>query len=98
MKILLLLPIIALCAGCVKFNSSKQTLSKQTVFGLQIASNPSTGIAGLIPQIQFGLIRNQSISNPTSTNPVYAAPLSADVDATVGLLSQKVKENQSFGK
>lgn len=97
MKFIFIIPIIIL-TGCVGYTEKKQTLSKQTIFGFQLASNPSSGIAGLIPQLQFGLIRGEYISNPTSTKPVYAAPISSKVDANLGFLSQKATEDQSMGK
>jgi hypothetical protein len=100
MKKTLLIPIIALLAvtGCVGITTQKQVLVKQTIFGLQLANNPQAGFAGIIPAVQFGLVRNHYISNPTSTNPVYAAPISSDVKANIGMLKQDVTETQSFGK
>ena len=98
MQKIILLPLLLALTGCVSFTEHKQTLTKQTIFGFQMANNPVTGVAGMIPQIQFGLVRNEFISNPTSTNPIYAAQISSDVDATLGILSQKVTEKQSFSK
>jgi hypothetical protein len=86
---------LACSVGCV--TRHKQVLYKSTVFGLQISASPNQGMAGIIPNMQFGLIRNSYLSNPTDTNPVYAAPITSDVDATVGLLKQAAVENISAG-
>ena len=84
--------------GCVINTTQKQVLAKQTIFGLQLANNPQAGLAGIIPAVQFGLVRNEYISNPTSTNQVYAAPITQNVKADIGFLSQSVDEVQSLGK
>ena len=84
-----------LISGCVTQN--KQVLATETIFGFQLAANPNTGITGIIPQVQFGLIRNHYVSNPTSTNRVYAAPLTSHVSADLGLLSQTADEDETFG-
>lgn len=85
----------ALLTGCVTQN--KQVLATETIFGFQLAANPNTGITGIIPQVQFGLIRNHYVSNPTSTNHVYAAPLTSHVTADLGMLSQTATEDETFG-
>lgn len=83
----LLLALAILCSGCV--TEHKQVLIKSTVFGLQIGTSPASAA---IPQIQFGLIRNTYLSNPTSTNQVFAAPLTSDVQADIGLTRQMANE------
>ena len=100
MKKAVFIPLIAIFAatGCVGITTQKQVLVKQTIFGLQLANNPQAGLAGIIPAVQFGLVRNEYVSNPTSTNQVYAAPIEQNVNAKIGFLSQDVDEVQSFGK
>ena len=93
-----LLAAIIMSNGCVAITTHKQVLTKQTIFGFQLANNPTAGIAGILPAVQFGMIRGEYISNPTSTNQVYAAPISSQVNADLGMLSQHATENQSFGK
>jgi hypothetical protein len=91
--------VLLATVGCVPLSTiHKQVLTKQTIFGFQLAANPNTGITGIIPQVQFGLVRSEYISNPTSTNQVYAAPISSHVVANLGMLSQSADETQSFGK
>lgn len=79
--------------GCAKTLQNKQVLEKSTVFGFQ-AKTPGTA-QGTSVTIQFGLVRNEYWSNPTSTNKVYAAAYSSHVDANLGLFNQRAKE--SFG-
>jgi len=82
--------------GCVTQN--KQVLYTSTVFGMQVAANPNTGITGIIPQFQFGLIRSHYVSNPTSTNVVHAAKVDSTVNASLSVLSQSVSEVEQFGE
>lgn len=85
MKCLLLISVLV--TGCVSTNH--QILVKSTVFGLQIGASPLN--AG-IPQIQFGLVRNSYISNPTDTNKLFVAPLESHVKADIGLTVQTADE------
>lgn len=91
MKHLALLPLLLLAgcfSGCVAHN---QTIVKSTVFGIQIGASPTGGI----PSVQFGLIRNLYVSNPTSTNAIYAAPLATSATADISPLHQTGDENIS---
>jgi len=91
--------IATMFTGCAEFSTTnKQVMTTQTIFGFQLAANPNQGITGVIPQVQFGLIRSHYVSNPTATNPVYAAPISSVVNANLGVLSQTATENESLGK
>ena len=90
-----LLAVVGL-TGCVTQN--KQVMTTQTIFGFQLAANPNTGITGVIPQVQFGLIRSHYASNPTSTNQINAAPMTSAVQANLGMLNQSATENESFGR
>lgn len=67
---------LTLLVGCAV--SHKQVVVKSTVFGFQVGASPS---GGPIPVIQFGLVRNEYLSNPTSTNQLDSAPLDSYVDA-----------------
>ena len=77
----------ATMTGCVEH---KQVLNKSTVFGLQ-ATTPELGYGAI--SLQLGLIRNEYWSNPTSTNPVFAAPFNSHVNADIGLMHQNADEN-----
>lgn len=79
----------AFLSGCVVH---KQIITKSTVFGFQ-ASTPMVGSAGAIA-VQFGLIRSEYISNPTSigTN-IFAAPLTSHVQANLNPLTQSATED-----
>ena len=81
--------IVTLCVGC---KTNRQVIEKSTVFGFQ-AKSP--GPSGSQICIQFGLVRNFSVSNPTSTNEVYVAGFSSHVDADMTALHQNGKESMS---
>ena len=99
LALIITLSVLVGSTGCIPFpTTQKQVLVKQTIFGLQLANNPQAGVAGIIPAVQFGLVRNEYVSNPTSTNQVYAAPITQNVQANIGMLKQDVTETQSFGK
>ena len=80
--------MIMLLTGC----ANKQVLNKQTIFGFQ-AHTP--GPNGSTFAVQLGLIRNEYFSNPTTTNPIYAAPFNSAVQANVAAFNQS--GNESFG-
>ena len=65
---------------------------------MQIAANPNTGITGVIPQVQFGLIRNHYASNPVFTNNTSAAKMTSTVNASLGIFTQTATENETFGQ
>lgn len=73
--------------GCVQ---NKQILHKSTVFGFQ-ATTPELSYGSVT--VQFGLIRSEYWSNPTSTNPVYAGPFNSAVNADLNIIHQKATEN-----
>ena len=95
-KFLVSIPLIVLCSGCVTQN--KQVLFTTTVFGMQVAANPNTGITGIIPQVQFGLIRNHYASNPVFTNGANAVKMTSHVNASLGVLCQTAVEDETFGQ
>ena len=76
--------------GCVTQN--KQVHEKSTVFGFQ-ATTP--GPSGGQIKIQFGLVRNDWFSNPTSTNQLYAKDWSSHVSAHLSVASQGAEEDYS---
>jgi len=89
---LFLLAGILCLTGCGALKQ-KQVLDKSTVFGLQ-AVTPGTSGSGQI-KLQIGLVRNEYYSNPTSTNPIYAAPFSSHVNAKLSLINQSADEDFS---
>lgn len=89
MKRLALLLAAAAFVGC-KSNSDKAVLVRSTILGFEVTPG---GSGSFSPGVRLGLVRNQYLTVPTSTNPVYAAPFYSDTDATLGISSQKVIEN-----
>jgi len=87
MRRLSFIVLLPLLAGCVANN---QTIVKSTVFGLQVGPGPNG-----TPNVQFGLIRNLYVSNPTSTNVVHAAPLTTSAIADIGAMRQSGSEDIS---
>ena len=85
---LLLLAVLAF-AGC-KNNQDKSVLVRSTVLGFEVTPG---GSGSMSPGLRLGLVRNQYLSVPTATNPVYSAPFYSDTDATLGVSQQKVVEN-----
>ncbi len=75
--------------GC-KSNSDKAVLVRSTILGFEVTPG---GSGSFSPGVRLGLVRNQYLTVPTSTNPVFAAPFYSDTDATIGVSSQKVVEN-----
>ena len=87
----IMLAIVSLAfAGCT--TEHKQVLRKTTIFGFQ-ATTPELGYGAV--NVQFGLIRSEYWSNPTSTNTVYAAPFNSAVKADLNVLTQHADE--TFG-
>jgi len=86
--LLLLLAAIAL-VGC-KNNVDKAVLVRSTILGFEVTPG---GSGSFSPGVRLGLVRNQYLTVPTATNPVYAAPFYSDTDATLGVSTQKVIEN-----
>lgn len=86
---LILMVVLAALSGCTA-TKQKQVLEKSTVLGFQ-AKTP--GSANTTLTLQFGLVRNLYWSNPTSTNPVYAAPFSNHVDAKLTATAQTGTED-----
>lgn len=86
--LLLLLAAVAL-VGC-KNNVDKAVLVRSTILGFEVTPG---GSGSFSPGVRLGLVRNQYLTVPTSTNPVFAAPFYSDTDATLGVSTQKVIEN-----
>lgn len=85
---LLLLAVIAF-AGC-KNNQDKAVLVRSTILGFEVTPG---GPGSMSPGVRLGLVRNQYLSVPTATNPVFAAPFYSDTDAKLGVSQQTVIEN-----
>lgn len=88
MKTLAVLAALTL-VGCAR-NENKAVLVRSTILGLEVTPG---GSASISPGFRMGLVRNQYITVPTATNPVYAAPFYSDTDATLGISNQHVTEN-----
>ena len=89
---------VIVLSGCVS-NSHDQVLVKETIFGLDVApGSGASSISGLTYSVKFGLIRNEYLSNPTSTNVVYAAPFQSSVNASIQPLDQTATEILSTTK
>lgn len=84
--------IVMCCTGCAGSKSNRQVIEKTTVFGFQ-AKTP--GPEGTQLVIQFGLVRNFYVSNPTSSNAVNVAGFSSHVDADLTAMHQNSKESLS---
>lgn len=78
--------------GCAGSKGNRQVIEKTTVFGFQ-AKTPGPESTQLV--IQFGLVRNFYVSNPTSSNAVNVAGFSSHVDADLTALHQNSKESLS---
>lgn len=88
MKTFILLSLL-LAAGCAN-NENKAVLVRSTILGFEVTPGGSSAMS---PGIRLGLVRNQYLTVPTATNPVYAAPFYSDTDAALGVSSQKITEN-----
>jgi hypothetical protein len=88
---ILIVAAVALCvAGCANTRATSRIVSvKHTVFGLDVASDPTSGGT---PAFRLGLVRSYWQEVPTSTNRVYAAPLASFTEADVKLSNQHVTE------
>lgn len=86
--LLTLLAIALLFSGCL-VQRKNQVLIKTTVFGMQIGASPG---GGMIPNVQLGLVRNEYVSNPTSSNALYAAPFTATSSGDLSPLKQTASE------
>jgi len=93
MKPLLLSLILLPLVGCAHLEN-KQVHHKTTIFGFQ-ATTPELGYGALT--LQFGLIRDDYFSNPTSTNRLYYAPWHSNVDAHLNAIRQSAVENYGTG-
>jgi hypothetical protein len=95
LKLVVFLAVVAhalvFLTGCRSVRD-RQVVEKSTVFGFQ-AKSP--GPEGTQITIQFGLVRNFYLSNPTSTNAVHVAQFSTHVDADMTALHQNGKESMS---
>ena len=81
------------CSGCV-IQQHGQDIDKVTVAGLELAPG-SSGLSMATYSVRFGLVRHEYIHNETSTNPMYAAPLSATSTASLSIMSQSASETIS---
>lgn len=90
MKTLALLAGLTLLTGCL---GDGQRIVKSTTLGLEIGTD-----ANNIPTMRLGLIRHTYMFNPTFTNAVYAAPVQADVNASIGFSSQTAIEKTTLGQ
>jgi hypothetical protein len=93
LRALAILTLICL-AGCVRSRPNHIIASKDTVFGLDISSDPQSRY----PQIRIGMIRRFFQQVPTSTNKVFAPDYSSHVDGVIRWTSQEVTEDFSTGK
>lgn len=89
MKTFIVIAAALAIVGC-KSNTDKAVLVRSTILGFEVTPG---GSGSFSPGVRLGLVRNQYLTVPTSTNPVYAAPFYSDTDATLGISSQKVIEN-----
>jgi hypothetical protein len=89
MKKLMIVLIGTCLCGCVVHNA--QIHDKSTVFGFQVVT---PGTSGTQIKIQVGLVRNDLLINPTSTNgPITAAPWTSHVKANLSAIKQDVEED-----
>ena len=88
-KTLLLILAATLIVGC-KHNQDKAVLVRSTILGFEVTPG---GSGSMSPGLRLGLVRNQYLSVPTSTNHVYSAPFYSDTDAKLGVSQQTVVEN-----
>lgn len=88
MKTLAFIAVLA-CLGC-KNNQDKAVLVRSTILGFEVTPG---GSGSMSPGVRLGLVRNQYLSVPTATNPVFAAPFYSDTDAKLGVSQQTVIEN-----
>lgn len=88
---LLIAVLIPLLFGGCTIPRTNIVAAKQTVFGLDISSDPQSQI----PHVRLGLVRYYFQSIPTATNAVYAPPYSSTVDADIGIARQTVNESFS---
>lgn len=89
MKTLAIILAAVALVGC-KSNTDKAVLVRSTILGFEVTPG---GSGSFSPGVRLGLVRNQYLTVPTSTNPVFAAPFYSDTDATLGISQQKVIEN-----
>jgi len=89
MKTLVTLLAAIVFVGC-KSNTDKAVLVRSTILGFEVTPG---GSGSFSPGIRLGLVRNQYLTVPTSTNPVFAAPFYSDTDAKLGVSQQTVIEN-----
>lgn len=77
--------------ACVVIPPGNIVAAKATVFGLDVSSDPVSGV----PHLRFGLVRYFYQRIPTDTNVLHAAPFANTVDATAGLASSRAVETFS---
>ena len=82
-----------LLSGCVSMQH-KQVHDEIDLIGIE-ATTPDILNYGTATSIKVGIMHIKHFSNPTATNPVYAAPYKYNVNADIGALHQTVTNSFS---